>query len=101
MVVLTGKGVGKMALLFGAVGVAFGAGECISQTYHNDRDNSWRNKAWGGACAGLALGALSGSLAGGIGSAVALAGITGLFAALPPMAPNYRDNAEDSKHDKA
>ncbi len=101
MVVATGQGVGKMAALFGAVGLAFGAGECVSQAYHNDRDNSWRNKAWGGVCAGLALGALTGSVAGGVGSAAALAGITGLFAALPPLAPNYREEEEEVKRDKA
>ena len=101
MVVSTGRGVGKMALLFGAVGVAFGAGECMSQTYHNDRENSWRNKAWGGVCAGLAIGALSGSVAGGVGSAAALAALTGLFAALPPLAPNYEEEQADAKRDKA
>ncbi len=97
MIKSTSRGVGKMAAMFGIVGAVFGAGECFAQTYRGDVNNeSWVNKSVGGACAGLVIGAMKGSVAAAVGSAAVLAALTGVFAAIPPLAPWF-DEKEQKK----
>jgi hypothetical protein len=102
------KGVAKMSMLMGIVGVAFAAGECASQTLRQDRANSWVNQSVGGATAGftknkkiiqqikeqkkgLTMGAITRSLKGAVGCAAALALLTGVVAALPAPEKKIKD----------
>jgi hypothetical protein len=80
----TAKNIGKSSAMFGIAGGIFAAGECASQTYRGEtRGNGWQNQAFGGACAGLAIGAMTRSIGGAVGSAVGLGFLSGLIAALP------------------
>lgn len=80
----TAKNIGRSSAMFGVVGAMFAAGECASQTYRGEnRSNGWQNQAFGGACAGLAMGALTRSVGGAVGSAIGLGFLSGLISALP------------------
>lgn len=84
MIEMTGRTVARSALIFGIAGSVFASGECAAQTFRGDGNrNSWQNQAIGGACAGLAIGAMTRSLPGAVGSAVGLGFLSGLVAALP------------------
>merc|ERR1711916_407677 len=54
----TALGVAKSSVMFGVAGGAYAVGECASQTCRGDAKNTWENQAFGGACAGFAMGAM-------------------------------------------
>merc|ERR1711964_519773 len=83
MIQSTMRSIGRTSFMFGVAGGIFAAGECFSQTYRNDREVNWRNSAFGGACAGLAIGVMTRSVGGAVGPAAGLAFLSGLVAALP------------------
>jgi import inner membrane translocase subunit TIM22 len=79
----TGKVMGATGVTFAAIGASYAAAECLAAELR--MTNDYANSFYGGAAAGLVLGARTGSMSVGIGSAAAIGAVTALVDATPSL----------------
>ena len=74
---------GATGVTFMAIGAAYAAAECLAAEIRMKKD--YANSFYGGAAAGLVLGARTGSPALAIGAAAAIGGVTAMVDASPSL----------------
>lgn len=79
----TGKVMGATGVTFAAIGASYAAAECLAAELRMKKD--YANSFYGGAAAGLVLGARTGSVSVGVGAAVAIGAVTAMVDASPSL----------------
>lgn len=67
---------GSTGISFALIGASYAAAECLASELRMSKD--YKNSFYGGAAAGLVIGARTGSVGVGVGSALAIGAVTSL-----------------------